>query len=72
MIIAAFTMVETLQWVNTTFLPQTPVLILLFVYTILCILLVTTSLQTIVIVNVFVLFGVVILGFFLLPLPIYK
>ncbi|MCT6818568.1 MAG: GerAB/ArcD/ProY family transporter, partial [Lysinibacillus fusiformis] len=38
--------------------------ILLFVYTILCILLVTTSLQTIVIVNVFVLFGVVILGFF--------
>ncbi|MEF7493789.1 endospore germination permease [Lysinibacillus sphaericus] len=64
LIIAAFTMVETLQWVNTTFLPQTPVLILLFVYTILCILLVTTSLQTIVIVNVFVLFGVVILGFF--------
>ncbi|MFF6014317.1 endospore germination permease [Lysinibacillus fusiformis] len=64
LIIAAFTMVETLQWVNSTFLPQTPVLILLFVYTILCILLVTTSLQTIVIVNVFVLFGVVILGFF--------
>lgn len=64
LIIAAFTMVETLQWVNTTFLPQTPVLILLVVYTILCILLVTTSLQTIVIVNVFVLFGVVILGFF--------
>ncbi|KPN89702.1 endospore germination permease [Lysinibacillus sp. ZYM-1] len=64
MIIAAFTMVETLQWVNSTFLPQTPVLILLFIYTILCILLVTTSLQTIVIVNVFVLFGVVILGFF--------
>ncbi|QIC46333.1 endospore germination permease [Lysinibacillus sphaericus] len=64
LIIAAFTMVETLQWVNTTFLPQTPVLILLFVYTILCILLVTTSLQTIVIINVFVLFGVVILGFF--------
>ncbi|MGE7985507.1 endospore germination permease [Lysinibacillus fusiformis] len=64
LIIAAFTMVETLQWVNSTFLPQTPVLILLFIYTILCILLVTTSIQTIVIVNVFVLFGVVILGFF--------
>ncbi|MGG2055252.1 endospore germination permease [Lysinibacillus pakistanensis] len=63
-ILAAFTMVETLQWVNTTFLPQTPVIILLFIYTILCILLVTTSLQTIVILNVFVLFGVVVFGFF--------
>ena len=56
MIIAAFTMVETLQWINTTFLPQTPVIILLFIYVILCILLVTTSLQTLVILNVFVLF----------------
>jgi len=63
-ILAAFTMVETLQWVNTTFLPQTPVTILLLIYTILCILLVTTSLQTIVILNVFVLFGVVVFGFF--------
>ncbi|MGE7093212.1 endospore germination permease [Lysinibacillus sp. NPDC048646] len=63
-ILTAFSMVETLQWVNTTFLPQTPVIILLFIYTILCILLVTTSLQTIVILNVFVLFGVVVLGFF--------
>ncbi len=60
----AFTMVETLQWINTTFLPQTPVILLLFIYTILCILLVTTSIQTIVILNVFVLFGVVVLGFF--------
>jgi len=63
-ILAAFTMVETLQWVNTTFLPQTPVTILLLIYTILCIFLVTTSLQTIVILNVFVLFGVVVFGFF--------
>ncbi|MEK5232296.1 endospore germination permease [Lysinibacillus sp. FSL K6-0232] len=64
MVITAFTMVETLQWVNTTFLPQTPVIILLFIYTILCVLLVTTSLQTMVILNVFVLFGVVVFGFF--------
>lgn len=63
-ILAAFTMVETLQWVNTTFLPQTPVTILLLIYTTLCIFLVTTSLQTIVILNVFVLFGVVVFGFF--------
>lgn len=64
LILAAFTMVETLQWVNTTFLPETPVIILLLIYTILCILLVTTSLQTIVMLNVFVLFGVVVFGFF--------
>lgn len=63
-IIAAFTMIETLQWVNTTALPKTPKIILLFIYTVLCIYLVTTSLQTIVIVNVFVLFGVVVFGFF--------
>ncbi|MGE7692549.1 endospore germination permease [Lysinibacillus sp. NPDC094177] len=64
LILAAFTMVETLQWVNTTFLPQTPAIILLLIYTILCVLLVATSLQTIVILNVFVLFGVVVFGFF--------
>lgn len=64
LVLAAFTMVETLQWVNTTFLPETPSIILLFIYTILCILLVTTSLQTMVILNVFVLFGVIVFGFF--------
>jgi len=63
-IIAAFTMIETLQWINTTFLPKTPRLILLGIYIALCILLVTTSLQTIVIVNVFVLLAVVVFGFF--------
>jgi len=63
-IIAAFTMIETLQWINTTFLPKTPKLILLGIYIALCILLVTTSLQTIVIVNVFVLLAVVVFGFF--------
>ena len=62
--ISAFTMIETLQWINTTFLPKTPKLILLVIYVALCILLVTTSLQTIVIVNVFVLLAVVIFGFF--------
>jgi len=64
MIIVAFTMIETLQWINTTFLPKTPKLILLAIYVVLCILLVTTSLQTIVIVNVFVLLAVVVFGFF--------
>ncbi|MGE7910383.1 endospore germination permease [Lysinibacillus xylanilyticus] len=64
LILAAFTMVETLQWISSTFLPETPSIILLLIYTILCILLVTTSLQTMVILNVFVLFGVVVFGFF--------
>ncbi|MCG7337019.1 endospore germination permease [Sporosarcina sp. ACRSM] len=63
-ILAAFTMRETLQWVTTTFLPETPMLVLLIIYTILCILLVTTNIQTIAIVNVVVLAGVVVLGFF--------
>lgn len=63
-VIAAFTMIETLQWINTTFLPKTPKLILLAIYVTLCILLVMTSLQTIVIVNVFVLLAVVVFGFF--------
>ncbi|QPQ30451.1 endospore germination permease [Lysinibacillus sp. JNUCC 51] len=64
LILAAFTMVETLQWISSTFLPETPSIFLLLIYTILCVLLVTTSLQTMVILNVFVLFGVVVFGFF--------
>lgn len=64
LIIATFTMRETLQWVTSTFLPRTPMLFLLLMYIVLCILLVTTSLQTIAMINVIVLFGVIILGFF--------
>lgn len=63
-ILAAFTMVETLKWVTTTFLPKTPSFLLLIIYTVLCILLASTNIQTIAIVNVIVLFGVVVLGFF--------
>lgn len=64
LLLASFTMRETLQWMSTTFLPWTPLEILLVIYTILCIWLATTNLQTIVTVNVLVLFGVVIFGFF--------
>ncbi|MGE7625373.1 GerAB/ArcD/ProY family transporter [Viridibacillus sp. NPDC096237] len=63
-VLAAFTMRETLQWITTTFLPKTPMLIMLIIYTILCVLLVTSNLQTIAMINVMVLFGVVIFGFF--------
>lgn len=63
-VLSSFTIRETLQWVKTTFLPNTPMLLLLIIFTILCILLVTTNIQTIAIVNVMVLLGVLILGFF--------
>ncbi|PIC79624.1 spore gernimation protein [Sporosarcina sp. P18a] len=65
LILAAFTMGETLIWIISTFLPETPVLPLLLIYTILCILLATTNLQTIAMVNVLILFWIVILGFFI-------
>ncbi|WP_153732565.1 GerAB/ArcD/ProY family transporter [Sporosarcina obsidiansis] len=64
LIIAAFTMGETLQWITATFLPKTPLVLMLVIYCILCILLVTTNLQTLVILNALVLFWVIILGFF--------
>ena len=64
LILAAFTMRETLLWINTTFLPQTPTIALLIVFSITIILLISTSIETIATVNVFVLFGVVVLGFF--------
>lgn len=62
--LSAFTMIEMLQWVNTTFLPTTPMLVLFILYFILCMTLATQGLQTIVIVNALVLFIVLILGFF--------
>ncbi|WP_332647060.1 endospore germination permease [Lysinibacillus sp. 54212] len=63
LLFSAFTMVEMLQWVNTTFLPTTPILILFFLYFILCISLAVRGIQTIVILNVIVLFGVLVFGF---------
>ncbi|TQR18504.1 endospore germination permease [Psychrobacillus soli] len=64
LLLASLTISETLQWVKTTFLPETPLFILLLLFTILCVLLITTSIQTIVITNVIVLVGVVAFGFF--------
>lgn len=63
LILAAFTMGETLTWITSTFLPTTPILPMLIIYTVLCILLVSTNLQTIAMVNVLLLVWVVILGF---------
>lgn len=61
---AAFTMRETLQWFSTTFLIETPVLLLFFFFSIVCILLAMSSVFSITMANVIVLFGVVIFGFF--------
>lgn len=62
--LTASTMIEMLQWVKTTFLPNTPMLILFVLYLILCVAFASLGIQTIVIVNVIVLFVVVVLGFF--------
>lgn len=62
--LAAVTMRETLQWINATFLPDTPIILHLILYSILCITLVATSLRTILATNVIVLFGVIVLGYF--------
>ena len=63
-LLSASTMIEMLQWVKTTFMPYTPMLILFIIYFILCIIFASLGLQTIVIVNVLVLFVVLVLGFF--------
>lgn len=63
LLVAAFTMRETLQWTTTTFLPQTPILLIFFIYSFLCIFLALTNLKNLVTVNVIVLFGVLVLGF---------
>ena len=63
-VLAAFTMRETILWINSTFLIRTPMLPLLIIYTILIVYLVASSIKTITIVNTFVLIGVLALGFF--------
>lgn len=63
-LLAAFTMHETVLWISDTFLNATPQIILLVVYIVVCFLLVSTNIQTIVMTNVLVLFVVVCLGFY--------
>lgn len=65
LLLAAFTMAETLQWIIATFLPTTPMLPMLLIFTVLCFLLISTNLQTIAMVNVLVLLWVVVNGFFI-------
>lgn len=64
LVLAAFTMRETLQWFNITFLVDTPPILLLIIFSALCVTLATMNILTITIVNSIVLAGVIMLGFF--------
>lgn len=64
LLLAAFTMRETLQWFNITFLPDTPPILLLIILVGLCVTFATMNILTITIVNSIVLFGVIVLGIF--------
>ncbi|MBI0577745.1 endospore germination permease [Neobacillus cucumis] len=58
------TLKETFTWVKIAFLPETPVFFMILLFMLACCSLAATSLRTISIVNVFLLFFIVILGFF--------
>lgn len=62
--IAAFSLRETVLWISTTFLINTPEIILMFMYILLCFSLVSTNILTIVIVNTLVLAFVLMFGFY--------
>lgn len=62
--LAAFTLRETILWISSTFLENTPITFLILIYIIVCFLLVSTNIQTIVTVNAFILFFVIIFGFY--------
>lgn len=63
-ILAASTLRETIIWANIVFLPATPVWILAFLFILLCVLTAASGLRTLSIINVFLLFFIIILGFF--------
>ncbi|TQE90504.1 GerAB/ArcD/ProY family transporter [Ureibacillus terrenus] len=63
-LLAAFTLRETILWVTTSFLENTPVVLLIIIYTIACFLLASTNIQTIASVNANILFFVIIFGFY--------
>lgn len=63
-LLAAFTMRETILWISSTFLNYTPQIILLVVYIIVCFLLVSTNIQTIVTTNAFILFIIIVFGYY--------
>lgn len=63
-LLAGVTLRETITWVNITFLPKTPFFLLASCFALVCWVLAGTSLRTLSIVNIFLLFFIIILGFF--------
>lgn len=63
-VLAAFTLRETILWMTSTFLDNTPIPLLIFMYAILCFLLVSTSIQAIVTANALIFFFVIVFGFY--------
>ncbi|CRK82678.1 GerAB/ArcD/ProY family transporter [Neobacillus massiliamazoniensis] len=63
-IMAAVTLKEMITFINITFLPETPLFFLTLLFGFLCWFLADTSLRTISIINAFLLFFIVIFGFF--------
>lgn len=63
-LLAAVTLKEFISWTKVSYLPITPIFFSVILFTILCFLLSITNIQTIVILNTFVLTAVVVFGFF--------
>ena len=63
-LMAAVTLRETITWANIMFLPETPVFFLIMLFIFVCWVLGATNLRTLNIVNFFLLFFIIIFGFF--------
>ncbi|MFJ8246163.1 endospore germination permease [Peribacillus asahii] len=63
-VMAGLTLRETIVWINILFLPETPVFLLTFLFIFTCWNLAITNLRTLNILNVFLLFFITVLGFF--------
>ncbi|WP_245980216.1 endospore germination permease [Peribacillus asahii] len=63
-VMAGFTLRETITWISILFLPETPVFLITFLFIFTCWQLAITSLRTLNILNIFLLFFITILGFF--------
>lgn len=61
---ASFTIIEMLQWMSATFLPETPAVLMLILFTVLCVSLSTASIQIIVMMNIVILSAILFFGFF--------
>ncbi|OCA87119.1 GerAB/ArcD/ProY family transporter [Pseudobacillus wudalianchiensis] len=63
-VMAAVTLRETITWANVMFLPETPAFFLVILFIFVCWVMGTTNLRTLSILNIFLLFFIIIFGFF--------